>query len=363
MTQCGQGDSSDARIGKGRVYIIAEIGQNHNGDIELAKKLIDMAAMPIFDFFTGKTLPGVDAIKLTKRDLSEELTDEAANQPYHSPHSFGKTYGEHRRALELSIEEHKELELYGRSKGLAFVETLCSPGCLRMLDTVRVDAIKVASRDITNIPLLEALGELHHRVILSSGMSDLDEIKEAVRVVRRTPKAVAVLHCVSQYPAEYKNLNLRATRRLQEEFPDVEIGYSDHSIGIMVPPVAVALGATIIEKHITLNHNMKGSDHAGSLEPEGLWRVVRDIRNVEMALGRPEKIVPACVLPAKTRLSRSIASMVPIRKGEKIKESYLCARSPGTGLRWSERGLLVGKVAKRDIPKNSLILPEDVEEG
>lgn len=347
----------------GHVYIIAEIGQNHNGDVEIAKKLIDMAAMPIFDFFTAMRLPGVDAVKLTKRDLDEEMTDEAANQPYDSPHSFGKTYGEHRRALELSFDEHKELELYARSKGLGFVETLCSPGCLRMLDTVQVDAVKVASRDITNIPLLEALGELSHKVILSSGMSDIDEIRRAVEIVRRKPKPLAVLHCVSQYPAEYQNLNLRAIPRLREELPDVEIGYSDHSIGIMAAPVAVSLGATIIEKHITLNRNMKGSDHAGSLEPEGLWRVVRDVRNVEMALGHGEKTVPPCVLPVKRKLSRSIASMVPIAKGERIKESYLCLRSPGIGVPWSERELIVGKAAKRDIPKNCLILPEDVEEA
>ena len=142
------------------VYIVAEIGQNHNGDMDIARKLIDMAAMPIVDYFTGETLPGIDAVKFTKRDLAEELTEEAGSRPYTSPHSFGPTYLEHRRVLELSVEQHAELEQYARSKGLGFIETLCSPGCIGLLDRVRVDAVKVASRDVTNVPLLEALGEL-----------------------------------------------------------------------------------------------------------------------------------------------------------------------------------------------------------
>jgi sialic acid synthase SpsE len=148
-------------------YIIAEAGQNHNGDLETAKKLIDVAAMPIFDFFSGETLPGVDAVKFTKRDLTEELTEEAGKQPYVSPHSFGATYMEHRQALELSVEEHAILAQYAHGKGLDFIETLCSAGCIKMLEKVEVEAIKIASRDITNIPLLEAIGRLSNKVIVS----------------------------------------------------------------------------------------------------------------------------------------------------------------------------------------------------
>ena len=342
-------------------YIIAEIGQNHNGDTQIAKKLIDVAAMSIFDFFTGQPLPGVDAVKFTKRDLDEELTEEAGNRSYQSPHSFGRTYLEHRQALELSIEQHAELESYARSKGLQFIETLCSPGCLKLLDTVRVDAIKIASRDVTNTPLLEALAGLEHRVILSSGMSNLDELRKAVEILSRTPKRIDILQCISQYPAEYANINLRSITYLKKQFPGYTIGYSDHSIGIVIPAVAVSMGATIIEKHITLSRNMKGSDHFASAEPEGLWRVVRDIRNVETAMGEDTKEFNRAVLATREKLARSLALQVGLAKGETLNESYLCMRSPGTGLTWEDRLELLGRKAIRDLAANTLVRRADFE--
>lgn len=346
---------------KDGVYFIAEVGQNHNGDIFIAKKLIDIAAMPIFDYFTGEVLPGVDAIKFTKRDLDEELTDEAAHQPYISPHAFGATYLEHRKALELSIEQHKELEEYAHSKGLDFIETLCSPGCLKLLDEVKVDIIKIASRDVTNIVLLEELGKLDTQIIISSGMCTLEELREAVKILLRTPKEVAVLHCISEYPAKYENINLLSIPFLKGQFPGHTIGYSDHSIGIVVPAAAVTLGAFIIEKHITLSRTMKGSDHACSIEPEGLWRVVRDIRNVEKSLGSKTKQFNTAAQAAREKLSRSLALQVPLSKDKTLEESYLCMRSPGTGMSWNERNSIVGKKAKKDISANSLLKRSDFE--
>ena len=341
------------------VYFIAEVGQNHNGDMTLAKKLIDVAAMPIFDYFTGQTLPGADAIKFTKRDLTEELTNEAAKEPYICPHAFGATYLEHRQALEFSIEQHKELEEYAHAKGLDFIETLCSPGCLELLETVKVDVIKVASRDITNIPLIKALGQLDNPIVVSSGMCTLEELREAVSILSKRPRDIAILHCISEYPAQYQNINLLSIPYLQEQFPDYVIGYSDHSIGIVVPPAAVALGAGIIEKHITLNHNMKGSDHAGSLEPEGLWRVVRDIRNLEKSLGNKTKQLNPVVQATREKLARSLVLQMPLAQGEILRESYLCMRSPGTGMSWDERLSIVGKKAIRNLPVNSLLHRSD----
>jgi len=344
-----------------KTYIIAEIGQNHNGSMELAKKLIDIAAMPIFDFFSGQILPGVDAVKFTKRDLSEELSDEAASKPYNSPHAFGKTYLEHRQALELSIEQHVELEQYAHSKGLDFVQTLCSPGCLSLLDKVKVDAIKIASRDVTNIPLLEAIGRLESRVIVSSGMCTLDELRNAVSVLSIVPKDIWILHCISQYPEQYGNINLRSIAFLQREFTNHRIGYSDHSVGIVVPAAAVAMGASIIEKHITLNRSMKGSDHAGATEPDGLWRVVRDIRNVEKSIGEDGKYLCKDVLPMRDKLARSLALQVGLKKGDVLEEAHLCMRSPGNGLSWDDRHKVVGRRAKLDIPSNSLVVPDEFE--
>lgn len=340
---------------EGGVYFIAEVGQNHNGDMLIAKKLIDVAAMPIFDYFTGKVLPGIDAIKFTKRDLDEELTNEAANKPYMSPHSFGDTYLEHRKKLELSIAQHKELEQYAHSKGLDFVETLCSPGCLKLLDEVDVDVIKIASRDVTNIPLLETLGKLDKRTIISSGMCTVEELQKAVEILLKKPKELAILHCISEYPAQYKNINLLSIPYLKEQFPEHTIGYSDHSIGIMVSVAAVTLGASIIEKHITLSRTMKGSDHAGSLEPDGLWRVVRDVRNIEKSLGSKSKQLHPAVQAARDKLGRSLALEVPLSKGDILQESHLCMRSPGTGMAWEERSEIIGKKVKKDISANSLL--------
>ena len=346
---------------KKQTYIIAEVGQNHNGDINIAKQLIDVAAMPVIDHFTGQKLPGVNAIKFTKRTLSEELTVEAGNREYQSPHSFGKTYLEHRKSLELSNEEHKEIEEYAHSKGLEFIETLCSPGCLELLDTVKVDRIKVASRDITNIWLLEELKKLDKHIIVSTGMCTMEELEKALDTLSKTEKQIDILHCISQYPADYNNINLMSIPYLKDKFPGHTIGYSDHSIGIVVPTAAVALGAEIIEKHITLSRKMKGSDHAGSLEADGLWRMVRDIRNIEASLGQYDKQYNPAVDESRFKLARSLAVNASLKKGDVLKGSMLCMLSPGSGLGWEQREMVVGKKACKDIAGNSLIKREDFQ--
>lgn len=347
-------------MSKQGTYIIAEAGQNHNGDMALARQLIEIAAMQVFDKFNDRRLPGVDAVKFTKRDLSEELTAEEYARPYDSPHAFGRTYGEHREKLELGYEQHAELGEYARSKGLEFVETLTSIKTLKLLEMVEIDAIKVASRDLTNLPLLDEIGKARKRVILSTGMTGERELDQALETLTRYHDDIAVLHCISQYPAAYENMNLRSIPYLAEKYP-YDIGFSDHSIGIVMAPVAVALGAKIIEKHITLNHSMKGSDHRGSLEPEGLWRMVRDVRNVETSLGSLEKKVPQAVESARRKLERSIASSRDLQKGTILSEEHLCLLSPGSGLRWSERTRILGKRLVRDVPEHTLIMTTDTE--
>lgn len=342
--------------------IVAEVGQNHNGDMNLARQLIDMAAMPIFDKFGNRELPRIDAVKFTKRDLTEELTVIASQQPYDSPHAFGKTYGEHREALELSYDQHAELEGYARSKGLKFIETLTSIKTLSLLKRIRVDALKVASRDLTNLPLLEGMAETKHKMILSTGMGTEKEIDDALDIITRYHENIAILHCISQYPAAYKNINLLSIPYLRDKYP-YEIGFSDHSIGIVMAPVAVALGATIVEKHITLSRSMKGSDHHGSMEPDGLWRLVRDIRNVETALGEKTKKVPAGVRQFKEKLERSIAAAGDIPEGTILKETDFCLLSPGTGVLWRDRDRLIGKKTRRAIPRHTHIQEDDISNG
>lgn len=339
-------------------YIIGEIGQNHNGEVEIAKKLIDVVTEPVIDKLFGQELRPMNAVKMTRRDLKEELSASEMHRPYENPNSFGKTYGEHRALLELNDEQHFEVFRYAKSKGLEFVETLCAKGCLSMLRLFTPDRLKVASRDVTNLPLLEAMAETKIPIILSTGMTGKKELDDALEIITKYHSNISILHCLSQYPSEYQNINLLTIKYLKEEYPQYTIGYSDHSIGILMPAVAVGMGAEIIEKHITLNRNMKGTDHRGSLEPEGIWRMVRDIRNTEYAIGDYGIFISDKVEATRIKLERSIASLRTIAAGEIITESDLHLLSPGDGYKWVEKDKIVGKKALVAIPANEIIYSE-----
>lgn len=342
-------------------YIIGEIGQNHNGEVEMAKKLIDVVTEPVIDKLFGQKLRPMDAVKMTRRDLKEELSASEMHRPYENPNSFGKTYGEHRAFLELNDEQHFEVFRYAKSKGLEFVETLCAKGCLSMLRLFTPDRLKVASRDVTNLPLLEAMAETKIPIILSTGMTGKKELDDALEIITKYHSNISILHCLSQYPSEYQNINLLTIKYLKEEYPQYTVGYSDHSIGILMPAVAVGIGAEIIEKHITLDRNMKGTDHRGSLEPEGIWRMVRDIRNTEYAIGNYGIFISDKVEGTRIKLERSIASLRTIAAGEIISESDLHLLSPGDGYKWVEKDKIVGKKTLVEIPANEIIYSEMIE--
>jgi sialic acid synthase len=339
-------------------YIIGEIGQNHNGEVEIAKKLIDVVTEPVIDKLFGQELRPMNAVKMTRRDLKEELSASEMHRPYDNPNSFGKTYGEHRAFLELNDEQHFEVFRYAKSKGLEFVETLCAKGCLSMLRLFTPDRLKVASRDVTNLPLLEVMAETKIPIILSTGMTGKKELDDALEIITKYHSNISILHCLSQYPSEYQNINLLTIKYLKEQFSQYTIGYSDHSIGILMPAVAVGMGAEIIEKHITLDRNMKGTDHRGSLEPEGIWRMVRDIRNTEYAIGNYGIFISDKVEATRIKLERSIASLRTIAAGEIIAESDLHLLSPGDGYKWVEKDKIVGKTALVAIPANEIIYSE-----
>jgi len=339
-------------------YIIGEIGQNHNGEVEIAKRLIDVVTEPVVDHLFGQKLMPTNAVKMTRRDLNEELSASEMHRPYENPNSFGKTYGEHRAFLELNDEQHFEVYRYAKSKGLDFVETLCAKGCLSMLRLFTPDRLKVASRDLTNLPLLEAMAETKISMILSTGMTGQKELDDALEIITRYHSNISILHCLSQYPSEYQNINLQSIQFLKDHYSQYTIGYSDHSIGIVMPAVAVGMGAEIIEKHITLDRKMKGTDHLGSLEPEGIWRMVRDIRNTEYAIGQYGIFVNEKVGATRVKLERSIASLRTINVGEVITEDDLHMLSPGNGYKWADRSVVVGKKAQVVIPANEIIYPE-----
>ena len=345
------------------VYIVAEIGQNHQGSVAIAKELIAMAADPRPSHLMDVPEYGCDAVKFTLRDLDHEGTRAMMGAPYEGPNSFGATYREHREALEFTWEEIAELEQHARNHALDFVLTLCHPNCLGVLDTASPDHLKIASRDLTNTPLVEAVSreckETGIGLMISTGMADLTDLYHAHIYAKKVPD-LTIMHCLSQYPAEFGELNLRTIAWLRQQFSE-RIGYSDHSQGIAAPVAAVALGATVIEKHITLSRTMKGSDHAGSLERDGLWRMCRDITHIDAALGEHGfRRSPACE-DARRKLERSVCTARAMLGGEVIEEEHLEPLSPGTGLPWHLRDNIVGSRAWRALPAQTLLTEDDYE--
>jgi sialic acid synthase SpsE len=342
-------------------YIIGEIGQNHNGSVDIAKLIIDSVARPLREELFGLTLKPMNAVKLTKRDLKEELSASQMNKPYEGPNSFGKTYGEHRAFLELNDEQHFECYKYAKSYELDFVETLCAIGCLSLLKLFTPNYLKVASRDLTNLPLLSALAETKIPIIVSTGMAGKKELDNALQAISRYHNNISILHCVSEYPTKPANVNLNTIKYLQKNYPQYNIGYSDHTIGISVPVAAVSMGAKMIEKHITLDRRMKGTDQAGSLGPDGVYRMVRDIRMLELAFGKEEIFIEPSVESARVKLERSIASKRKIKKGEVIVENDIHMLSPGDGIKWIDKNMIIGKKAKNNIPKDEIIYPNMID--
>jgi sialic acid synthase len=339
-------------------YIIGEIGQNHNGSVDIAKLIVDLVCRPIKEDVFGLDLDPIDAVKLTKRDLSEELSVSQMNRIYDSPHSFGRTYGEHRAALELSDDDHHEVYKYAKSKGLDFVETLCARGCLSLLKLFTPDYLKVASRDLTNLLLLESLAETKIPIILSTGMAGKKELDDALEVITRYHSNISILHCVSQYPTEPDNLNLRTITYLKEHYGQYKIGFSDHTIGISAPPIAVGMGAEIIEKHITIDRHMKGTDQNGSLGPDGVYRMVRDIRMCEHWLGSKDLYIEKSVDSSRKKLERSIASLHDMKAGDVIRLEDLHMLSPGDGFKWTQLDEVIGRQLVNDIPANEIVYPK-----
>ena len=323
--------------------LIAEIGQNHNGSMENAKKLIDMA-----------NNSGVKLIKFQKRDIATEFTEEAFNRPYINKNSFGKTYGEHRNFLELSKEQHRELKEYCDSLGLTYFCTPCDVPSLKIMEEIGCPFYKVASRDITNIPLLLELGKIGKPVIISTGMAGIDDIDLALESLNLPSNKVIILQCTSEYPCPNENCNLNVIKTLNEKYDNL-IGYSDHTTGILAATVACTIGAKIIEKHITLARSMKGTDQAGSLEFEGLQKLNKYITNVPIMLGSYKKEVGDNILYSKNKLMKSLTTIRDLQENEIIKKEDLVLKCPGNGILWKNLKDVVGKRTTSLIKKDTTL--------
>lgn len=323
-----------------RIYIIAEAGVNHNGDAGMARKLVEVAAMA-----------GADAVKFQtfKADLLASRTARKADYQERSG-STGESQLEMLRKLELDASLHAVLVAECKARGVAFMSTPFDPESVELLRSLDMEIYKIPSGEITNLPHLRHIGGLGKQVILSTGMSDLGEIEDALHALEAagTPRdRITVLHATTEYPAPMAEVNLRAMRTIAEAF-GVTVGYSDHTVGIEVPVAAAALGARVIEKHFTLDRTLPGPDHAASLEPQELRAMITAIRNIEAALGDGRKGPTASERKNMTVARKSIVAFRPIRKGEVFSPENLTAKRPGTGLspmRWDE---LIGRPADRD---------------
>jgi len=331
-------------------YIVAEIGINHNGQFQLAKRLIETA-----------TKCGVDAVKFQKRDIDSLLTNELANKPYLGDNSFGETYGEHRKKLELSEDEWRKLFDCSKKLGIDFYASAWDMKSADFLDELGIPVFKIASADVTNLPLIEHICQKGKPVILSTGMNTLEEIDEAMEVIRKNRVEVILLHCISAYPFDdhLSNLNVMSTLRKRYNVP---VGYSGHEkSGHVVTLAAVALAACMVERHFTLDHLMPGPDHAASLEPLGLAGLVDDIRKLESALGTGEKEILEIELPVRAKLAKSIVTTRDIAAGEVIRAEDLTMKCPGTGLKAKYIPMLISKKAKQNMKKDTIVPKEALE--
>lgn len=337
--------------GNAPCFVVAEAGINHNGDVNIALKLIDEAKKV-----------GADSIKFQKRTVRKILTKQAFEKPYLGPNSYGQTYGEHRLRLELSESDWRRIFEHSRAAGILCFASAWDEDSVDFLEEFDVPMFKIGSPDLTNIPLLRYVASKHKPVILSTGMSTTEEIDEAVHEILEINPQLIVMHCVSAYPFDADLANLRMIEVLRMRYPDLVIGYSGHEkSGIVVSLGAVALGAKVIERHFTLDRHMKGSDHVASLEPHGLAELIEDIRKIEPALGDGMKQVYPEELPIREKLGKSVTAARPIKKGNVITHEMLTMKSPGTGLTGKYIDQLIGRVAGVDIAEDGQFPIEALE--
>lgn len=332
-----------------KVLIIAEAGVNHNGSIQIAKQLVDKAVEA-----------GVDIIKF-QTFKSERLVSKAAKQADYQQRNIGKKDEgqlEMLKKLELSAEDHYELTRYCKERNIRFWSTAFDMESIEFLHSLNMGFWKIPSGEIVNYPCIKKIASFKENVILSTGMCELSDIKAALDVLLEeglTKEQITILHCNTEYPTPYSDVNLKAMLEIGEKF-GVQIGYSDHTQGIEVPIAAVALGAIVIEKHFTLDKNMEGPDHKASLEPDELKVMVSAIRNIEQALGTGHKTISESERKNIEIARKSIVAAYPIRKGEIFTEDNLTVKRPGNGIspmRWNE---VIGTKAIKDFDEEETIV-------
>lgn len=329
-------------VGDGQpVFVIAEVGVNHNGSIAMAKKLIDVAKAA-----------GADAVKFQMCDPAEMVVKDAPKAAYQEKTAHGESHYDMLQRLYFGVAEHKVLKAYARKKGIIFFSTPFSIKDARELIKLKMPAMKVGSSDTNNLPQLRVIASAKVPVIFSTGMSTLAEVKVSISAIKKAGgKNIVVLHCTTAYPTSDKDVNLRAMVTMRKAL-GLPVGYSDHTPGTDVAVAAVALGACVIEKHVTLSKKLPGSDHFASLEPKEFASLVHAIRRTERILGTGVKSPTGGEKVIAKVARKSIVASRGIRKGKKIEASDLAFKRPGTGLSPSHADRLIGTRAQRNIKKD-----------
>jgi N-acetylneuraminate synthase/sialic acid synthase len=313
-------------------YVIAEIGHNHQGDLDKARQL-----------FRKAKECGVDAVKLQKRDNRSLYTADMYNRPYEHENSFGRTYGEHREFLEFGRDEYLELQRYARELGLTFFATAFDIPSADFLEALDTPAYKLASGDLRNLPLMRHVAQSGKPVIISTGGASMEDVRRAYEAVTAINPQVGILQCTASYPTEPEHMNLRVLETFRREFPDAVVGLSDHFNGISMAVVAYMLGARILEKHFTLNHTWKGTDHALSLEPIGMQKMIRDLHRARIAIGDGVKQPLPVESSALAKMGKKIVAARSLPAGHLVTERDVAIKSPGDGLPPTELDRVLGR--------------------
>lgn len=335
-----------------KCYIIAEAGLNHNGSLEIAKNLIDIAADA-----------GVNAVKFQKRTIEELATKEILETEDNRFPSFGKTYGEIRRFIEFNFEQYQELKEYTKEKNLDFIVTPFDIPALHFLSKLGVDKYKLASHSLTNLNLLKEVASKSKDTILSTGMSSLDEIDTAISIFneQKNLKNLSLLHCVSSYPTPIKDCNISMIQFYKSRYK-IKTGYSGHELGYTPTLAAVALGAEIVERHFTISKKMEGFDHKLSLEPEELKNMVNEIRNIEKSLGNTIKNISETEVITRKKYHVSMITKMNIKKGEKLTKDKITYKNPGTGIPPKDEIKFLNKIFLQDVKEDTLISADMLNE-
>lgn len=324
-------------------YVIAEIGHNHQGDLQKARQL-----------FIAAKESGAHAVKLQKRDNQSLFTDTAYRRHYDNPNSFGETYGEHREFLEFGWNEYVELQQFAKELGLDFFSTAFDIPSADFLMKLDVPAFKIASGDLRSIPLLKYVAALGKPMIISTGGGTLEDIQRAYDAIMPINSQLCIMQCTAAYPPEWNEINLRVIETLRKTFPDIVIGFSSHDSGIAMPVAAYMLGARMVEKHFTLNRAMKGTDHKFSLEPTGMRKVVRDLERLYVALGDGIKVTYESEKIPLEKMSKSLVANRNLPAGHILKAEDIAMKIPGGGIPPYEMDKLIGMTLLTPLAKDQM---------